>query len=107
MAASCREGRPFVGSPARQPQVEDLDHRLFGIDDTEVNDGVDLNGHVVAGDCLLGRNFESDDAQGDFAHALGAGDQEEQTWTAGSDQATQAEDDAAFVFLNDLDRRAQ
>ena len=87
--------------------VEDLDDRVLGVDDAEVDDGVDLDGDVVTRDGFLGGNFEGDDAQVDFAHTLGAGDQEEKARPACSDQATQAEDDAALVFLHDLDGRGR
>jgi len=42
--------------------VQNLSHRSLRIDHLEVDDGIDLCGHVVVGDDLLGRHFERDDA---------------------------------------------
>jgi hypothetical protein len=54
--------------------VEDLDDPVLGVNDAEVDDGLDLDGDVVTRDGFLGGNFEGDYAQIDFAHALGARD---------------------------------
>src|SRR5206468_507402 len=72
-----------------------------------VDDGVDFDGDVVAGDRFLSGDLECDDAQVNLAHALDAGDEEEQARSTCPDQAAKAEDDAALVLLDDLDRRAQ
>jgi len=68
--------------------VQHFHHGFLGVDDPEIDDGVDLHGHVVARDCLLGRHFEGDDAQVDLAHAFDTRNQEEQARSARSDKDT-------------------
>jgi hypothetical protein len=56
----------------RGEEILDLDHRELRIDDAEVQDGVDLQGHVVARDHVLARDVDDDDAQVDADHLLDA-----------------------------------
>ena len=84
--------------------IEHLDYRLFRIDYPEIDDRVDLHRHVVPSDGLLRWDLERDDAQIDFTHALGARDQQDQTWSTRSYQTAKTKDDAALVLLHDLDR---
>ena len=87
-----------------------VDHRDDGaarLDHAEVGDGVDLDGDVVAGDRLLGRDVQGDDAQIDLDHPLDLRDQQDQPGASRSDQPPQAEDDAALVLLDDLDGGAE
>src|SRR5262249_22447022 len=86
-------------------EVEHLDDRLLGINHAKVDDRVDLHGDVVAGDCLLRWHVQRHDPQVDFAHRLDAGDDEEQPRASSAHQATEAEDYAPLVLLDDFDSR--
>jgi len=84
--------------------VEDLDHRIVGIDHPEVDNGVHADRHVVARDHLLRGNVHRDHAQVYFDHAIHDWDDEEQAGPLSADQPAEAEDHAPFVLLDDLDR---
>ncbi len=50
---------------------------------------------------------QRDDAQVDQLHLIDKGNNEEEPWTLGALDTTQAKDDAAFVLRHNFDRRAQ
>src|SRR5262249_33744589 len=50
--------------------VVDLNHRALGVDDTEVDHGIDFDRHVVARNYVLGRHLVDDHAQIDPHHLL-------------------------------------
>ena len=58
--------------------VEDLDDGVLGVDDAEVDDGVDLDGDVVAGDALLAGDVHRHGAQVDVDHAVDDGQDDEE-----------------------------
>src|SRR6266567_2595526 len=86
--------------------VQDLNDRALRVDHLEVDDGVDLGGHVVLGDDLLRRHLERDHAQVDLHEAVDTErDDEAQARAPDRDQAAKAEDDAALVLVDDPDAR--
>src|SRR3989442_3056362 len=81
---------------------------MVWVDDQEIDDGVDLDRDVVVGDDLLRRHLEGDRAQIDLDQAVDAeGDDQAQPRALQRQQAAQPEEDAAFVLVDDPDRRAQ
>ena len=86
----------------------DFDDRPARIHDPEVDDGVDLHRHVVAGDDVLRRHVHDDRAQADAHHAV---DRREHEDDAGPlrlrQQLAEPEDDGALVLVQDLDRTEQ
>src|SRR5260370_32083154 len=81
---------------------------MVGVDDHEVNDGVDFDSDVVVGDDLLRWHLEGDGAQVDLDQAVDAeGDDQTQPWTFEVHQPPQPEQDAPFIFVDNPDRRAQ
>ena len=88
--------------------VLDLHDRGFRLDDPEVRNGVDANGHVVLGDHFLRRDVQRHRAELDLLHLVHERDQEEQAGPLGLGQKpAEAEDDAALVLARDLHRREQ
>ncbi len=88
--------------------VLDLDDRAARIHDAEVDDRVHLHRHVVARDDVLRRHVHDDRAQADAHHPV---DRREDQDDAGPlrlrQQLAEAEDDAALVLVQDLDRAEQ
>ena len=89
----------------RVVEVLDFDDRPPRIDHAEVQDRVHLDRDVVARDHVLRRHVEHDRPQADLDHAI---DRREDENDAGAlrlrQQLAEAEDDAALVFGQDLDR---
>jgi hypothetical protein len=83
----------------------DLDDRLLGIRNVEVQDRVDLERHVVARDQILARNLHHDRAQIDAHHLLDRGNQEDQPRAADAGETAEGEHDGPLVLAQDLDRR--
>jgi hypothetical protein len=84
--------------------VGDLDDCLDRIDDTQGDDGVDLEGDVVAGDDVLGRDFHGLLAERDADHLFeGAEDEDDAGASRIVADAAETEDDGAFVLLEYLD----
>src|SRR5687767_15435567 len=61
---------------------------------SEVGDGIDPDGDVVAGNHLLGRDVHRHRPQVDLPHLLDEGNQQDQARAARPDQAAEPEDDA-------------
>src|SRR5712691_369747 len=81
---------------------------MVGVDDHEVNDGVDFDSDVVVGDDLLRWHLKRDRAQVDLDQAVDAErDDQTQPWTFEVHQPPQPEQDAPLIFVDDPDRRAQ
>ena len=91
----------------RADVVGDLDDGHLGVEDAEVDDGVHLHRHVVPGDDVLAGHVHRHHAQVDLHHAVHERQDEEQPRPAGAHQTAQAEDHAALVFLDDLDRQEE
>ena len=84
--------------------VGDLDDRLDGIDHAHDDDGVDLQCDVVACDDVLRGDLHRLLAQADADNLVdGAEDQDDAGAGGVVTDAAQAEDDGAFVLLEDLD----
>ena len=84
--------------------VQDLGHRPSRVDDLEVDDRVDLGGHVVVRDHLLRRHLERDRALVDLDQAVDAErDDEEESRAFEGDQPPQPEDNPTLVFVGDAD----
>src|SRR3954452_20574635 len=82
----------------------DLDDRVVGGDDAEIDDGVDAGGDVVARDHVLRWDVEGDRAQADALHAVDGGDQEHEARPLGADHPAEPEDDGSLVLAHDADR---
>src|SRR5215210_965494 len=96
-----------LGDLARREHVVlDLDHGFVGIDDPEVDDGVDAGRHVVAGDDVLGRHVHGDGAQVHLDHLVAYGDEEEQPRPLGALDPAQGEYDAPLVLVDYAHRAA-
>jgi len=84
--------------------VGDFDDGLGGVDDAEGDDGVDLEGDVVAGDDVLCGDFHGLLTEGDADDLVDGADDEDEAWALGGAlHAAEAEDDAALVLLEDVD----
>jgi hypothetical protein len=84
--------------------VGDLDDGLGGVEDAEGDDGVDLEGDVVAGDDVLRGDLHGLLAQADADDLVeGAEDEDDAGALGGLADAAEAEDDGALVLLEDLD----
>lgn len=59
--------------------VRGFEDSFLGIDDASVDDGVDINGDVVAGDDFLFRNVHRGSADVDFEHFVDVGDNNAET----------------------------
>src|SRR6266849_10008363 len=86
--------------------VQHLDNRAPCVDDLEVEDRVDLGGHVVLGDDLLRRHLERDHAQIDPDDPVDAErDDEIQAGPLEPDEATETEHHSAVVLVRDAQAR--
>ena len=83
----------------------DLDDGGVGIDDAEVDDGVDAGGDVVARDDVLRRHVERHRAQRDAHHAVDRGDEQDEPRALGVDHPAEPEDHRALVLAQHADRR--
>ncbi len=84
--------------------VGDLDDGLGGVDDAEGDDGVDLEGDVVAGDDVLRRDLHGLLAEGDANDLVeGAEDPDDAGALGGLLHAAEAEDDAALILFEDVE----
>jgi hypothetical protein len=83
--------------------VCDLDDRFSGVNDAEGDDGVDLEGDVIAGDDVLWRDLHGFLTEGDADDLVERAEDEDDAGTLGGRDAAEAEDDATLVFLEDLD----
>ena len=87
--------------------VLDLDDRLLGRHDAEVDHRVDLHRDVVPRDYVLTGDIEGDDPHADLHHAFDAWDQQDQARTPDANVATESKDHAPLVFAQHLDCRKQ
>src|SRR5581483_5741784 len=76
-----------------------LNNGLARIDDPEIHHGVDLHRNVVAGDDILFRHIQHDDAQIHLAHLLQYGEYEHDSRALDAREPTQREHDTALVFI--------
>ena len=63
--------------------VRDFDHGSIGIKHAQGDDGVDLDGDVVAGDDVLRRNFEHLLPEGDANHGIEGREDEDESGAFG------------------------
>src|SRR5262249_17470775 len=91
----------------RRQIVADLDHRALGIDDPEVEHGVDLHRDIVARNDVLRGHFVHYHWQIDAHHLLHERDKKKKSWSLGAGVASQREHHAAFVFAQDANGRIQ
>src|ERR1035441_1399293 len=84
--------------------VGDLNDGLDWIDDAQRNDGVDLEGDVVAGNDVLRRDFHGLLAKADADDGVDRAEDEDDAGTRGIvANATETEDHGALVLFEDLD----
>ena len=91
----------------RLEKLFDLDHRLGRIDDAEVDDRVDLDRHVVAGDHILRRHVHHDRAQVDAHPLLDPWNDEDQAGAFHLPEPAEHEHDAALVLAQNFERRRE
>src|SRR6516165_8556150 len=87
--------------------IVDLNDRALGIDDAEVDDGIDFDRHVVARNYVLGRHLVDDHAEIDPHHLLHQRHEQEEPRSLGAGVTPEGEHDAALLFAQDPDRREQ
>ena len=85
--------------------IADLDYRAFGIDDAEIDYGIDLDRDVIARDHVLGRHLVDHHAQVDAHHLLNERHEQKETRPLGAGVAPEREHDAALVFAQDAHGR--
>jgi len=93
-ASQCRLGQ--LGSGVKV--IFNSDHGLIGIDDTKVDDRIDLEGDVVTGDHILRWNLQGHSPQADPEQFVHTRDDEDNPWPLSPDQSSQAEDNASLIF---------
>lgn len=71
-----------------------------GINDAEIDDGVDIDGDVVARDDLLLRNVHWRGAYIYFDHVVDVGNNHAEAWLQDAREFAEAENDAAFVLVD-------
>ena len=85
-----------------------FDDRPGGIDDTEIDDGIDLHRYVVAADDVLRGHVENHRAQAEADDAINRTEDEDDARALGLRQElAEAEDHAALVLVEDLNRGDQ
>src|SRR6266478_3444503 len=87
--------------------VVDLNHRAIGIDDAEIDHGIDFDRYVVARNYVLGRHLVDDHPEIDPHHLLHQRHEQEEPRSLGAGVTPEGEHDAALVFAQDPDRREQ
>ncbi len=88
----------------RHHEILDLDRRLFGIDDPEINHRADANRDVVMRNDVLAGHIEHARAQVDPHHLLHVGNEQEQSGSLDAGEAAKRENNAPLVLPQDLDR---
>ena len=83
----------------------DLHDGAVGVDDAEVDDGVDAGGHVVAGDHVLRRDVQRDRAQRHAHHAVDRGGEQHEARALHGDHPAEPEDDRPLVLAQHPHRR--
>lgn len=83
--------------------VRGFEDGFLGVDDAGIDDGVDIDGDVVAGDNFLFRDIHRGSANVNFEHFVDVRDDDTEAGVQSARIAAEAEDDAAFVLVNDAD----
>lgn len=83
--------------------VRGFEDGLLGVDDAGIDDGVDIDGDVVAGDDFLLGDVHWGGADVDLEHFIDVRDDNAKARVQGAGIATETEDDAAFVLVDDAD----
>ena len=91
----------------RHQIVDHIHHRGFRVQDTEVADRIDFDGHVVFGDGFLGGHVQRDHTGIHQHHPIDNRNQKEETRSSGTDHPAQTEDHPPLVFSHNADRRSQ
>ena len=100
--SSLRKLRSLVGV------IRNLHHGLIRIDHAQKNNRIHFQGNVVAGDDVLRRNFDRLLSKRDAHHAVERSEHQNHARPFGRTQQTsEAEDDAALIFSQDLDGTQQ
>ncbi len=90
-------------SAGRVGIIRGFKNSLRGVDDAEVNDGVDIDGDVVTGDDFLLRDVHRGGADVNFCHVVDVGNDDAEAGLQHAGIFTEAEDDAALVLIDDAD----
>jgi len=83
--------------------VCDLDDGFGGVDDAQGDNGVHLEGDVVLGDDVLGRDLHGFLTERDADDLVERAEDEDDAGALGGRDAAEAEDDAPLVFFEDFD----
>ena len=106
--ADDRPQRGLRDLPDGELIVLDIDDGLARIDDLEVDDGVDADGDVVAGDALLSGNRHRDDLEIDLLQIVDERDDRRQPGRFGLGiHSAEAEDHPALILSDDLQAVSQ
>ncbi len=84
-------------------KISSFEDGFAGVDDAEIDNRVDVDGDVVAGDDLLFRDVHRGRADVDFDHFVDVGNDNSEAGVEGARIATEAEDDAALELVNNAD----
>jgi hypothetical protein len=87
--------------------VSHLYHRLHGVLDHEVNDGIDFDGDVILGDDDLGLHDHGDHPKVDPNHPINNGDDQIETRVSRLNESSESENDASLILSNNLDGEAE
>lgn len=90
-------------SAGRVGVIRGFKNSLRGVDDAEIDDSVDIDGDVVAGDDFLLRDVHRGGADVDFCHVVDVGDDDAEAGLQHAGIFTEAEDNAALVLIDDAD----
>jgi len=88
-------------------KVLHLDDRLHGLDDAEIDDGVDLDGNVVPRDDVLRGDIHGDRPHVHADHAVHDGNEDDEAGPLDGNDPAQPENDGPFIFVEDPDRSGQ
>lgn len=83
--------------------VRGFEDGFLGVDDAGIDDGVNIDSDVVAGDDFLFRDIHRGGADVNFEHFVDVGDDDTEAGVQSARIAAEAEDDAAFVLINNAD----
>lgn len=85
--------------------VRGFEDGLLGINDASIDYGVNVDGDVITGNDFLFRDVHRGSANVDFEHFVDVRDDDAEAGVQSAGIAAEAEDDAAFVLVDNADAR--
>lgn len=92
-------------SAGRVAIVCGFEDSFLSVDNAGVDDGIDIDGDVVAGDNFLFRDVHWGGADVDFKHFVDIGDDDAEAGIQGAGIFPEAKDNAAFVLVDNTNAR--